>query len=67
MILPYLISQKMGLNQISIKYPSNIVAIDKRKGDYISGVYTKSKEDDSHRMILNVKNLNVTSYMLQTF
>lgn len=57
----------MGLNQISIKYPSNIVAIDKRKGDYISGVYTKSKEDDSHRMILNVKNLNVTSYMLQTF
>lgn len=57
----------MGLNQISIKYPSNIVAIDKKKGDYISGVYTKSKEDDSHRMILNVKNLNVTSYMLQTF
>ena len=57
----------MGLNQISIKYPSNIVAIDKRKGDYISAVYTKSKEDDSHRMILNVKNLNVTSYMLQTF
>ena len=57
----------MGLNQISIKYPSNIVAIDKRKGDYISGVYTKSKEDDSHRMILNVKNLNVTSYVLQTF
>ena len=32
-----------------------IVNTDKRTGDYISGVFLK---DDSHRMILNLKNFN---------
>ena len=34
-----------------------IVNTDKRTGDYISGVFIRSKKDGSHRMILNFKNL----------
>ena len=35
-----------------------IVNTDKRIGNYISGVFTKSKKDGSHRIILNLKNFN---------
>ena len=35
-----------------------IINTDKRTGDYISGVFTRSKKDGSHRMILNLKNFN---------
>ena len=35
-----------------------IVNTDKRIGDYISGVFTKSKKDGSHRIFLNLKNFN---------
>ena len=35
-----------------------IVNTDKRTGDSISGVFTRSKKDGSHTMILNLKNFN---------
>ena len=35
-----------------------IVNTDKRTGDYISGVFARSKKDGSHTMILNLKNFN---------
>ena len=35
-----------------------IVNTDKRTGDYISGVFARSKKDGSHTMILNRKNFN---------
>ena len=39
-----------------LKNKKVIVNTDKRTGDYISGVFTRSKKDGSHRMILNPKN-----------
>ena len=41
-----------------LKSKTVIVNTDKRTGDYISGVFTRSKKDVSHRMILNLKNFN---------
>ena len=41
-----------------IKSKKVIVNTDKRTGDYISGVFTRSKKDGSHRTILNLKNFN---------
>ena len=41
-----------------LKSKKVIVNTDKRTGDYISGVFTRSKKDGSHRMILNLKNFN---------
>ena len=39
-----------------LKSKKVIVNTDKKTGDYISGVFTRSKKDGSHRMILNLKN-----------
>ena len=39
-----------------LKSKTVILNTDKRTGDYISGVLTRSKKDGSHRMILNLKN-----------
>ena len=41
-----------------LKNKKVIVNTDKRTGDCISGVFTRSKKDGSHRMILNPKNFN---------
>ena len=41
-----------------LKSKKVIVYTSKRTGDYISGVFTGSKKDSSHRMILNLKNFN---------
>ena len=41
-----------------LKSKKVIINTDKRTGDYISGVFTRSKKDDSHRMNLNLKNFN---------
>ena len=41
-----------------LKSKKVIVNTDKRTGDYISGVFARSKKDGSHTMILNLKNFN---------
>ena len=41
-----------------LKSKKVIVNTDKGTGDYISGIFTRIKKDDSHRMILNLKNFN---------
>ena len=41
-----------------LKSKKVIVNTDKRTGDYICGIFTKSEKDGSHRMILNLKNFN---------
>ena len=41
-----------------LKSEKVIVNTDKRTGDHISGVCTRSKKDGNHRMILNCKNFN---------
>ena len=46
-----------------LKSKKVIVNRDERTRDYISGVFTKSKKDGDHRMVLNLKQI----YMLQKF
>ena len=41
-----------------LKSEKVIVKTDKRTRDYIPVVFTRSKKDGSHRMILNFKNIN---------
>ena len=41
-----------------LKSKKVIVNTAKRTGEYISGIFTRIKKDDSHRMILNLKNVN---------
>ena len=41
-----------------LKSEKVIANTDKRTMDYISGVFTRSKKDGSHRMILNLKNFS---------
>ena len=41
-----------------LKSKKVIVNTGKRTGDYVSGVFTKSKKDGSHRITLNLKNFN---------
>ena len=43
------------------------VNTEQRTGDYISGVFTRSNKDGSHRMILNLKNCNKFICYIQTF
>ena len=41
-----------------LKSKKVIVNADKKKRDYITGSFTRSKRDDSHRIILDLKNFN---------
>ena len=41
-----------------LKSKKVIVNTDKRTGDYICGVFSKSEKNGSRRMILNLKNFN---------
>ena len=43
------------------------VNTEQRTGDYISGVFTRSNKDGSHRTILNLKNCNKFICYIQTF
>ena len=44
-----------------LKSKKVIVNTDKTTGDYISGVFTRSKKDGSHKMILNLQKFKMVS------